>query len=96
MHSDDAKAFNVNDKDEVSIAIVGGDRDLIFGDVLIRVKDSYALEMHIDTDEANAAELGKGALGAMIPVDVDDAAENVIYQPIAGAHAALVNVKAKS
>jgi len=34
MHSKDAEQFSVKDKDEVSIAIVGGARDLIFGDVL--------------------------------------------------------------
>jgi len=52
MHPDDAETYGVKDRDEVSIAIVGGERDLVFGDVLIRVKDSYKLEMHIDTDEA--------------------------------------------
>ncbi|MFK7852986.1 MAG: acetate/propionate family kinase [Granulosicoccus sp.] len=85
MHPDDAKRFAVNDKDEVSVAIVGGERDLIFGDVLIRVKDSYALEMHIDTDEANAAELGRGSLGSLSTIDVDDDA----YQLVESATAAL-------
>jgi acetate kinase len=75
----------VRDKDEVSIAIVGGERDLVFGDVLIRVNDSYALEMHIDTDEANAAELnGKGS-GALSRVDVDDEQ----YQRVTAAAASL-------
>lgn len=72
MRPDDAKQLGVNDKDEVSVAIVGGERDLIFGDVLVRVKDTYALEMHIDTDEANAAELTRGASGTLDTVDVDD------------------------
>ena len=93
MHSDDAKQFGVQDKDEVSIAVVGGERDLIFGDVLIRVKDSYALEMHIDTDEANAAELGKGATGALHHSDVDDAD---VYQTVDKAHANVLKVKPRT
>lgn len=72
MHPDDAQRFGVHDKDEVAVAIAGGERDLIFGDVLIRVKDSYALEMHIDTDEANAAELSRHASGSLDASDVDD------------------------
>ena len=72
MHPDDAAQFGVADKDEVSVSIVGGERSLIFGDVLIRVKDSYVLEMHIDTDEANAAELGSGASGELSISDIDE------------------------
>ncbi|MFK8083766.1 MAG: acetate/propionate family kinase [Granulosicoccus sp.] len=87
MHSDDAERFGVNDKDEVAVAIVGGERDLVFGDVLIRVKDSYALEMHIDTDEANAAELGSHTIGALSIEDVDEPA----YREISAAHAALAS-----
>ena len=66
MAPQDAKAYGVKDHDEVEVAIAGGPRDLTFGDVLIRVKDSYILEMHIDTDEANAAELSGGAEGGLV------------------------------
>jgi len=77
MHPDDAKAFAVKDKDIVEVAITGGPRDLAFGDTLVRVSEKYKLEMHIDTDEANAAELSKDASG------------EIIYDEIAGAGAQL-------
>ena len=51
----DAKEFGVQDKDVVSVEVKSADRSLIFGDVICRVSDSYALAMHIDTDESNAA-----------------------------------------
>lgn len=66
MSLDDAAAYGVKDKDEVEVAIVGGPRDLTFGDVLVRVSKNYVLEMHIDTDEGNAAELSRGAEGDLV------------------------------
>ncbi|MEM1206909.1 MAG: acetate/propionate family kinase [Acidobacteriota bacterium] len=67
MTTRDAEAYGVENGDQVEVAIEGGDRDLTFGDVLVRVKDSYVLEMHIDTDEANAAELSnRGAQGDLL------------------------------
>ena len=66
MTPTDADAYGVADGDEVEIRIDGGPRDLTFGDVLIRVRDSFQLEMHIDTDEANAAELSRGASGDLV------------------------------
>ena len=73
MHPDDAAEFNVADKDIVEIAISGGPRDLAFGDTLVRVSEKYLLEMHIDTDEANAAELNNNASGDIICDCVDGA-----------------------
>lgn len=65
MHTDDAARFGVADNDVVEVAVDSEGRDLIFGDVLIRVSDKYALEMHLDTDEANAAEITPEVEGAL-------------------------------
>ena len=58
----DALRYGVRDKSVVRVRI-GGTRELIFGDVLVRVDPNYALAMHIDTDEANAASVQTGAQG---------------------------------
>ena len=49
-----AKEWGIKDKDIVDVKVTGGERAGVLGNVLIRVSDKYALEMHVDTDEANA------------------------------------------
>ncbi len=74
MTPQDAAGFGVQDGDEVEVAVRGGPRDLTFGDVLVRVSPHFKLEMHLDTDEANAAELNQGAQGQLTYTDVEGAA----------------------
>jgi acetate kinase len=62
MTPEDALRYGVRDKSVVRVRIAG-DRELIFGDVLVRVDPNFALAMHIDTDEANAANVKTGAQG---------------------------------
>ena len=54
MTKADAAVFGVADKEIVNVKLNTA-RPLIFGDVVVRVNDSFALAMHIDTDESNAA-----------------------------------------
>ncbi len=51
----DAEALGVSDKEIVSVSVDSKDRKTVFGDVVVRVSPNFALAMHIDTDEANAA-----------------------------------------
>lgn len=74
MAPEDAERFGVEDKDVVEVALTGGPRDLTFGDVLVRVNKAFRLEMHIDTDEANAAEINPGAAGDLVYDHVVDGA----------------------
>ena len=57
MSPSDAAKAAVKDGDYVSVK-VDNDRGTIFNKVKIRVADSFTLEMHIDTDEANASGIG--------------------------------------
>jgi acetate kinase len=59
MTPTDARRLGLEDGDVVRVR-VEGERELIFGDVAVRVSPKYQLELHLDTDEANAAELNTG------------------------------------
>jgi len=55
LTEDDALKFGVTNGQIVSVKCDSEERSIIFGDVVCRVSNSYALAMHIDTDESNAA-----------------------------------------
>ena len=63
----DAAEFGVENGQIVKVLIDSGKgRKLIFDDTVVRVSDSYALAMHIDTDEANAALCAPDQKGTII------------------------------
>lgn len=62
----DAEKYGIKDKQIVSVKVETDGRSLVFGDVVARVSPSYALAMHIDTDEANAALVGANQIGEIL------------------------------
>ncbi len=66
MTPEDAEEFGMKDKQIVSVKIDTEGRSLIFGDVVVRVSPKYALAMHIDTDESNAACATGNVMGEIV------------------------------
>lgn len=62
----DAEVLGLKNRDRVEVAVEGKDRRLIFGDVVVRVSPDYRLELHLDTDEGNAAGLHAGEEGLLL------------------------------
>ncbi|HFI0638146.1 TPA: ethanolamine utilization phosphate acetyltransferase EutD [Streptococcus suis] len=65
MTPEDAAKANVVNQEIVQVQ-VGGERGLIFDDVVIRVHPKFATYMHIDYDEANACGFKKGMRGRIL------------------------------
>ncbi|MBV9866044.1 MAG: phosphate propanoyltransferase [Abitibacteriaceae bacterium] len=61
LHPDEASLLGVKDGDEIPVEIPAGDQGLVFYNVLIRTDPAFKAEMHIDTDEGNAAGVQPGA-----------------------------------
>lgn len=66
FHTSDALKWGIRDKQLLQVK-AGGERGVIFDQVLARVSDNYALDMHIDTDEGNAAGIQTGEYGVILP-----------------------------
>lgn len=63
----DAERMGIENGEIVSVEIPSSNgRNLTFGDVVVRVSDSYALAMHIDTDESNAAGMAPNTIGKIV------------------------------
>jgi acetate kinase len=66
MSTVDAQKYGLKHGDQVEVAVKSDGRDLVFRDVVIRIDPSYITEMHIDTDEANAAHIRHDGVGELI------------------------------
>ncbi|MBN3526274.1 phosphate propanoyltransferase [Paenibacillus apiarius] len=65
FHTSDAEKFGIQDKQKLRVS-VGGERGVVFENVIARVSPNFALDMHIDTDEANAAGVKNGDTAEII------------------------------
>lgn len=69
MSLQDAAKFGVQYGDTVQVAIESDGRKLTFDDVMARPRKDFVLEMHIDTDEANAASIGPKTIARIVPAE---------------------------
>ena len=66
MTPKDAEEFGVKNGEIVKVEVNTNGRSLIFGDVVVRVREDFALAMHIDTDESNAAGCAGTVYGRIV------------------------------
>lgn len=59
LHTSDAERLGLKDLDRISIK-TPGPKSVLFNNVLVRVNKAFAVDFHLDTDEANAAMLKNG------------------------------------
>ena len=60
MCPEEAARLGFKDQDRIQVSAQSGDRQMLFQNVVVRVSPTYRLEMHLDTDEGNAAGLHSG------------------------------------
>ena len=66
MSPEDACRLGLKHSDSVSVRVDSDGRDLVFADISVRVAADFKLELHLDTDEANAAGVGNGDFGELL------------------------------
>jgi len=82
MSDVDAQRLGLADCTAVSVRIDSQGRDLVFNDVTVRIAPEFRLELHLDTDEANAAGVSTGDMAELIlPVAGNASAQRMRSTP---------------
>ena len=66
MSTADAEVLGLKDQDRVAVEVDGAGRRLVFGDVVVRVAPNFRMELHLDTDEGNAAGFTSGMQATLL------------------------------
>jgi phosphate propanoyltransferase len=61
-----AQTYQVAHGESVSVELLSKERGLIFHEVVVRVAESFSLELHIDTDEANGGGVIEGTMARIV------------------------------
>lgn len=67
LNSVDAQRLELHNGDFVAVAIDSAGRDLVFDDVIVRISPDFRTELHLDTDEGNAAAADTGTVATVLP-----------------------------
>jgi acetate kinase len=60
MSPADADVLGLKNGDKIAAVVTAGDRKMVFGDVVVRVSPAFRIELHLDSDEGNAAGVQSG------------------------------------
>ena len=66
MSTADAEVVGLKDQDRVAVDVDGAGRRLVFGDVVVSVAPNFRMELHLDTDEGNAAGFTPGMQATLL------------------------------
>ena len=66
LNEEEATKLSVKNGDRIKVKVKNSSRPVIFEDTIVRVKDSFHLSMHLDTDEGNAAGISLDSYGVIV------------------------------
>ena len=66
LHTSEGAELGIRDGERVDLYLQGENKAMILQDVVVRVNDGCAMDIHLDTDEANAARVPAGGKALLV------------------------------